>query len=200
MDRRTLLKRIALVAGAAYWGGETLAMELAHGAAARDASTSAWAPAAFPAAQLGALAALCELIIPATGTAGAIQAGVPAFVADMYAHWMTGAERTSVSAGLAALDAAAINAHGQPFSACSGARQTALFSAARGPAGAYQSPGFGARLADPGAPFFFKMRDLVTLGYFTSEQGISAELAYIPVPGRWNGDVDVKTWNKQIQI
>lgn len=193
MDRRTLLKRIAAVAGAAYWSGETLAMELAQAATARAEPLEQ--PVAFPAAHVASLAALCELIIPATESPGATKAGVPGFVADMYAHWMTAAERKSIVDGLVALDAG-----GKRFAQSSAAEQTAAFTAARSAAAGYQSRGFGARLADPAAPFFFKMRDLVTLGYFTSELGITGELAYIPVPGRWDGDVDVKTWNKQIQL
>jgi len=199
MDRRTLLKRIALVATATYWSGETLAMELAQAAAGRDAG-AAVPVEAFPAAQHATLAAVCELIIPKTDTPGAIEAGVPAFVADMYAHWMLPAERKNLLAGLADLDAASARAHGKSFAGATPAQQAALFGAARAAASGYQSRGFGARMADPGAPFFFKMRDLVTLGYFTSEVGVNAELAYVPVPGRWDGDIPIKTWNKQIQL
>ncbi len=199
MDRRTLLKRIAAVAGAAYWSGETIAMELAQAAAGRDGSAVP-APEAFPATQRATLTALCQLIIPKTDTPGAIEAGVPAFVEDMYAHWMVAPERNIVLAGLAGLDAAAGKAHGRGFAACSTEQQTALFGASRAAAAGYQSRGFGGRMVDPAAPFFFKMRDLVTLGYFTSEVGVNAELAYVPVPGRWDGDVSTKTWNKQIQI
>jgi hypothetical protein len=200
MDRRTLLKRIALAAGAAYWSGETLAVQLARSAGSRTDDGAR--PEAFPAAHKENLAALCELIIPQTETPGAIQAGVPAFVADMYAHWMTPAERKTAIDGLAGLDSAARAGHGRGFAACSPAQQAALLAPARKDAGSYrsQSHGLDGRLADPAAPFFFKMRDLVTLGYFTSEAGVNGELAYVPVPGRWDGDVDTKTWNRQIQI
>lgn len=199
MDRRTLIKRLALVAGAAYWSGETLAVELAKSATAREEGAGA-APAPFPAAHMATLEALSDVIIPATGTPGAKQAGVPAFVADMYAHWMTAGERKIVTDGLEALDAAAQARHGAAYAACRADQQAALYGDARKAAAGYQSRGFGGRLADPAAPFFFKLRDLVTLGYFTSEAGISGELAYVPVPGRWEGDIDIKQWNRQIQI
>lgn len=200
MDRRTLLKRIALAAGAAAWTGETLAVQLAKAAASRP--DDGGKPQPFPAAHKDTLAALCELIIPKTDTPGAIEAGVPAFVADMYAHWMVPAERKLVLEGLAQLDSAAQAGHGRGFAACTPAEQAALLAPARKEAGSYrsQSHGLDGRLADPAAPFFFKMRDLVTLGYFTSEAGVNGELAYVPVPGRWDGDVDTKTWNRQIQI
>jgi hypothetical protein len=200
MDRRTLLKRIALAAGAAAWTGETLAVQLAKAAASRP--DNGGKPEPFPAAHKATLAALCELIIPKTDTPGAIDAGVPAFVADMYAHWMVPAERKLVAGGLAQLDAAAKAAHGRGFAACNPAQQAALLAPARKSAGNYRPKSFGldGRVADPEAPFFFKMRDLVTIGYFTSEAGINGELAYVAVPGRWEGDVDTKTWNRQIQI
>jgi gluconate 2-dehydrogenase gamma chain len=200
MDRRTLLKRIAAAAGAAYWSGETLAVQLAKAAGGRP--DDGGKPEPFPAAHKESLAALCELIIPQTDTPGAIQAGVPAFVADMYAHWMAPAERKTVVDGLAALERAGQAAHGHPFAACTPALPAALLAPARKAAGNYQqrSHGLDGRLADPTAPFFFKMRDLVTLGYFTSEAGVNGELAYVPVPGRWDADVDTNTWNRQIQI
>ena len=200
MDRRTLLKRIALAAGAATWSGETLAIQLAKAASGRP--DDGGKPQAFPAAHKTTLAALCELIIPKTDTPGAIEAGVPAFVADMYAHWMVPAERKTVVEGLARLDGAAKTGHGHGFAACTPAEQASLLAPARKEAGSYRpkSHGYDGRLADPAAPFFFKMRDLVTLGYFTSETGVNGELAYVPVPGRWEGDVDTKTWNRQIQI
>lgn len=198
MDRRTLLKRIALAAGAAAWTGETLAVQLARAAASRP--DDGGKPEPFPAAHKDTLAALCELIIPKTDTPGAIEAGVPTFVADMYAHWMVPAERKTVMAGLAQLESAAESEHGRAYAACNPAQQAALLAPARKAAGTYQSHGFDGRVSDPAAPFFFKMRDLVTIGYFTSEAGINAELAYVAVPGRWDGDVSTKTWNKQIQI
>lgn len=200
MDRRTLLKRIALAAGAAAWTGETLAVQLAKAAGSRP--DDGGKPQAFPAAHKATLAALCELIIPKTDTPGAIQAGVPVFVADMYAHWMVPLERKTVVDGLAQLEHAATAAHGRGFADCSPAEQAALLAPARAAAKAYRptSFGFDGRVADPAAPFFFKMRDLVTIGYFTSEAGINGELAYVAVPGRWDGDVDTKTWNRQIQI
>jgi hypothetical protein len=192
------MKRIALAAGAAYWSGQTLATELAKSAAHRP--DDGGVPKPFPRSHQKTLAALCELIIPKTDTPGAIQAGVPKFVADMYAHWMVPAERQTIVDGLAQLDAAAMAGHRHGFAACTQVEQGALLAPARKAASDYRSAGFDGRLADPAAPFFFKMRDLVTLGYFTSEAGINGELAYVAVPGRWDGDVDTKTWNRQIQI
>lgn len=197
MDRRTLLQRIAAAAGASFALGGSLAVELSHAAEGR-ASGAPLAPALMP-----TLAALAETIIPATDTPGATAAGVPEFVAQMYQHWLGDAERERFTAGLLALNADAQSRFGSRFEQASPAQRAEMFGALRDgikgwrPAGGV---GLGARLADPAAPFFHKARDLVTVGYFTSEVGINAELAYVAVPGRFDGDVDVKTWNKQMQL
>jgi gluconate 2-dehydrogenase gamma chain len=204
MDRRALLQRIAAAAGAAMWNGDTLAVELAKAGAARDQLPAAAVPVPpLDSAALATLAALSELIMPATDTPGALAAGVPAFVADMFVHWMNDAERSRFQAGLAALDSEASARFQQRFAACSGTQQTELFGALRTSTKDYRpAGGFGlaARLADVNAPFFHKARDLVTVGYFTSEVGINAELAYVPVPGRFEGDVPTSAWNRQMQL
>ncbi|MBC5766751.1 gluconate 2-dehydrogenase subunit 3 family protein [Ramlibacter albus] len=193
------MQRIALAAGAAFWMGESLAVRMAHAAAER--------PDAGPGAPLGdglmgTLSALCETVIPKTDTPGAIEAGVPAFVAEMYRLWMTDAERTAFGDGLRALDADAQRRFGARFAQATAAQQAEVFGALREGVKGYSPRGFGldARIADPAAPFFHKARDLITVGYFTSKVGIEAELAYVAVPGRFQGDVDVKTWNRQMQL
>ncbi len=199
MDRRTILQRIAGAAGAAYWGGQTLAVELAQAVVERPAS-SIEALESLPLTHVATLAAVCELIIPATTTPGAIAAGVPAFIADMHSHWMTELERQTIQGGLTELDNTARFSHGMAFAQCSTTQQSAMYAATHAAAAAYQTRSLGTRIADPAAPFFYKLRDLVTLGYFTSESGIRGELAYVPVPGSWKGDIHIKTWNKQLQL
>jgi hypothetical protein len=42
------------------------------------------------------------------------------------------------------------------------------------------------------------MRELTVVGYFTSEIGATKALAYLPIPGRFEGDIALepgqKTW------
>jgi hypothetical protein len=46
------------------------------------------------------------------------------------------------------------------------------------------------------AYFFQLMRDLTVLGYFTSEVGATKALAYVPIPGRFDGCTDLKPGQK----
>ncbi len=197
MDRRALLERIA-AAGAAFWTGDTLAVEMAKAVADRPPAQPS--SEVLPKPLMATLAALADLIIPATKTAGAVKAGVPAFIVDMYSQWMNDVERERFGSGLEALDTDAKARFRRPFARCSVAQKTEVFGALRATLADYKSRGLGARIADQNAPFFHKARDLVTLGYFTSELGITQELAYVPAPARFDGDVDVKTWNRQMQL
>ena len=47
-------------------------------------------------------------------------------------------------------------------------------------------------------PFFLRLKELTTTGYFTSEIGATKALAYLPVPGRFDGCMPIqpgqKTW------
>lgn len=44
--------------------------------------------------------------------------------------------------------------------------------------------------------FFQLIRELTLLGYFTSEAGATKALAYVQVPGRYDGCVDMKPGQK----
>jgi hypothetical protein len=52
-------------------------------------------------------------------------------------------------------------------------------------------PGDGIlHVSDEKSPFFFKLKQLTVLGYYTSEVGGTKELSYNPVPGSYEGDYD----------
>jgi hypothetical protein len=111
---------------------------------------------------------------------------------------MTADELTQFRAGLAGLDASARQRYKKGFAACTPAQATQILQALRA-SSPYEGHTFelAARIEDPKAPFYLRLRDLVVYGYFTSETGSTKELRYVAVPGRFDGDVDVKTWPYQ---
>jgi hypothetical protein len=139
---------------------------------------------------------LAEMIIPATDTPGAIEAGVPRFIEMMVADWYTDTERGIFLDGLAALDASCRNAYGQDFLGCSVEQRVAALSEAEKNAAGYVSPlppGFlaaMAKLIDERTPFFAKLKELTVVGYFSSEVGATEFLEYNPMPMRYDGDFD----------
>jgi hypothetical protein len=129
--------------------------------------------------QKAAIAQLAELIIPRTDTAGAMDAGVPGFIELMLSDWYTAEERQPFLDGLIALDEAALVTHGSVFADCVPEQQAAMFR------------------RHENSPFYDMARELTTLGYYTSEVGIQAELHYLPVPGVYIGDYDYADLGRQ---
>lgn len=139
------------------------------------------------AAQQELVAKLAELILPRTDTPGAIDAGVPAFIDHIVSDWYTPVERAIFVEGLRIVAAA------DP-----GQRVAALQSLEQQAASYVPPPGtsvFGK--PDERSPFFFKLKLLTVLGYYTSETGATSELAFNPVPGRYDGNVDFALLGKQ---
>jgi hypothetical protein len=193
-SRRAVLG--ALLAGAASAGAWTNASAAAAlraaGAAAAPQSTGLTKP------ELKILTMAADVIVPVTDTPGAVAAGVPAFIDTLAGHWMLPEELASFRAGLAGLDKSAQERHKRGFAACTAAQAADILQALRA-ASPYEGRTFelAARIEDPKAPFYLRLRDMVVLGYFTSKIGSTKELRYVAVPGRFDGDVSTRTWPYQ---
>jgi hypothetical protein len=139
-----------------------------------------------------------DAIVPVTDTPGAVAAGVPHFIDALARHWMLPEELAQFRAGLADLEQRALQAYKRGFAACTPAQAAEILQALRA-SSPYEGRTFelAARIEDPKAPFYLRLRDLVVYGYFTSEIGSTKELRYVAVPGRFDGDVDVRTWPYQ---
>jgi hypothetical protein len=187
-SRRAVLG--ALLAGAAgAWTSASLAAAL---------PPTAPQAAGFTKPELRILTRAADVIVPVTDTPGAVAAGVPALIDALARHWMLPAELAQFHAGLADLDARAHQRFKRGFAALTAAQATEILQALRA-ASAYDGHTFelAARIEDPQAPFYLRLRDLVVYGYFTSEIGSTKELRYVPVPGRFDGDVSIATWPYQ---
>lgn len=111
------------------------------------------------------LAAIAELIIPATDTPGAIAAGVPQFVELILSDWHTPDERRPVLEGMDQLDADCRADYGTRFARCSEADQAAALAATEG------------------STMFSTLKGLVVSAYFTSEVGARSQAGYNAMPG-----------------
>ena len=185
----------ALLAGDATAGAWTSA---SAAAALQAAGAAATAGAGFTKPELKILTVAADAIVPVTDTPGAVAAGVPHFIDALAKHWMNADELAQFRAGLADLDKRAQQRYKRGFAACTPAQAAAILQDLRA-ASPYEGRTFelAARIEDPKAPFYLRLRDLVVFGYFTSEIGSTKELRYVAVPGRFDGDVDVKTWPYQ---
>lgn len=137
-----------------------------------------WTPSALTPTQAGTLDAACELIIPQSETPGARAAGVPPFVDRALRDWATPQRAALLREGLDRMEADAQAAHGAAFAALDAPRQSQLLDR-------YERELSTA----PGPHFFALLKELTTIGYFTSEPGATLALRYDPVPGEYRGCV-----------
>lgn len=190
MNRRDMLRHTAMLVGFAAGGSVSQAI------LAGTPFNRGIAATVFNIDQQKNISVLSEMIIPTTDTPGAIKAGVPDFIATIVGEWYNDKERAVFFKGLKALDQYCQAEQQVPFhSACEDTRTEALKQQeqittdykANNP-GAAGHPLAGK--ADDNLPFFGKVKELVVVGYYNSEVGAKEELAYMPMPGYFDGDYE----------
>ena len=177
----SFLDRRGLLTGASALLGAELVAPLARALAA-EAMPAAAAPGftasrtAFTPEQRLRVAAISERIIPTTDTPGAIAAGVPAFMEMMLADWYEPTDRNEFMTGLGVLEGYSRIQFSRPLAGISPEEQDLVLNLAM----------TGRIPALPGN-FFEHCRQLVIMGYYTSEIGCKQERVYLPVPGHYDG-------------
>ena len=179
-DRRAAVLRIGALFGLAGIGALGDLGLVADALAAAPKKNAA--PELLTPAELQLTGVLADLVIPRTDTPGALDVGAHRTVDHLLAVCAEAPAQAAYKAGLARIDGAARAGGGKPFIALPPARQVALLQALDG-----GSTPFGS--ADQG--FFRQLKGYVAFAYYTSEAGASQELAYLPVPGGFKGDVKV---------
>ncbi len=188
MNRRTAVKSLGLLLGAAVSPGVARAISAGYRAPALGSSYRV-----LTAEQGELLATLAEIIIPATDTPGARAARVDYYIDGLLADVFTVVEREQFLAGLNDVDARARATHGVVFVEATPERRVALMQilADEGKA-APPRPRRRRGRSEPGA-FFPWLKELTVVGYYTSEIGATQELKYVHVAGKYDGDVPYRT-------
>jgi hypothetical protein len=129
MNRRNWLRWTAGAAAAAGTAIEAQQQNpAASGAAPAPPAKPLWKPVVFDAHQFATVSVLCDQIVPATDTPGALAAGVPRYLDLMLSHSRP-SQREELLAGLAWIDAQAIRQQGVPLAKLPPASQAALLTA-----------------------------------------------------------------------
>ena len=199
MDRRELLKMIALITGGAVIGGEVFLS---------GCKTGAKADVGFTAGNIALLDEIGETIIPATATPGAKAARVGEFMKVMVTDCYTEKQQAVFNKGLTDLEEACKKANSKSFTECTPEqRHDFLVSLEK------EAKEFNKKRDDEdkpkreahkeansklpwkdqkdfeGAPshYYTMMKQLTLLGFFTSKTGMTETLRHVPVPGRFDG-------------
>jgi hypothetical protein len=182
---------------AALWAVPTVASAQAAKAVAT------WTPTSLTPAQARTLEAAADIVMPATDTPGAREAGVAAAIDRWMGNYLPQGQVSDIRAGLDRMDADARAQFDAAFAALPPDRQLAMITRydAESRAPAQVQPigrgdtetGLSNRPAGPPATparaFFPLIRELVTVAYFTSQPGATKAVRYDPVPGAFHGCV-----------
>lgn len=180
MDRREAIKRTALLTGFAI-SSSTIAGLLQGCQPEAKSPLDSWAPSFFTKEEGLTVAEIGEVILPRTDTPGAKDVFTHEFVDLMVGDCYKQEEQQRFRDGLAQLMAGCEQANGKSFLDCSPEQQLAFLNeqdqAARATVEA--TPG----LDKEDYPFFLTLKQLILLGYFTSETVGKEAFVYDPVPG-----------------
>lgn len=205
MNRRDALSRVAFLMGGTLSAPSLMAF--GEGITTRP---SVGADFGLNEAQRALVAEIAEHIIPKTTTPGAKEAGVGPFIELMLKDCYKAQEQQNFLEGLADVDAKATKAHGKNFLQTSSAEQVALLKMVEKEtielmkSANVQQVKVGDNVDKEvisskklkGTPFWRLMKELTLFGYFTSEQGATKALDYVPIPGRYEGCIPLKPGQK----
>ncbi len=176
LDRRQILLGLSAAMGGSLLPASVRALEGSLDATSKNDGN------VLSRAQLDAVTIIAEIIIPATDTPGAKGAGVPAWINQACANWLLQEETDDF---LAALDEF-LRAN-PSFSALPSGEQEILVEVLDARLDALPANG----------RFYRQLKELVLIGYYTSEVGATEELAFDGVPGGYRQikvSDDTKVW------
>lgn len=201
MERRELLKMIAILTGGAVIGGDVFLT----GCTAGGSSASG-----FTAENIAMLDEIGDTILPATDSPGAKATKIGEFMKVIVTDCYTDAQQKAFGDGLAGFNEACKKLNGKGFMDCDAAQRKVFLVSLEKEAKAYNQQRDekdkparekAEKEMDPdyvGTPshYYTMMKQLTLWGYFSSEIGSKQALRFLPIPGRYDGALPYKKGDK----
>jgi Gluconate 2-dehydrogenase subunit 3 len=202
MERRELLKMIALLTGGAVVGSEFFLTGCTAGGKA---------DVGFTPANISLLDEVGETILPATSSPGAKEAKVGEFMKVYVTDCYNKQSQNAFIKGINELEEASKKMNGKGFMDCTPEQRRNLLISLEKEAKEYNKvqaekdkPGYDELkkqnkeyvfVASP-VHYYTMMKQLTLLGFFTSEAGATKALRYVAVPQRYDGALPYKKGDK----
>ena len=201
MERRELLKMIAILTGGVVIGGDVFLSGCTNKEA--DATT-------FSADHIALLDEVGETIIPTTSTPGAKATKIGEFMKTIVTDCYNTDQQKVFGDGLAGLNEACKKANGKTFMEASADQRKAFLLELEKDAKAYNQQRDekekdarekAKKDMDPNfvsAPshYYTMIKQLTIWGYFSSEIGSKQALRFVPIPGKYDGALPYKKGDK----
>lgn len=199
MDRRELLKMVALATGSVVIGGNLFLS---------GCKTGAKADAGFTASNITLLDEVAETIIPATTTPGAKAAQVGEFMKVMVTDCYTEKQQAAFMKGIGELEEACKKMYSKSFMECTAEQRHDLLISLEKEAKEFNQKrnetdkplredhekknstlAWKDQTEFEGSPshYYTMMKQLTLMGFFTSKTGMTETLRHNPVPGKYDG-------------
>lgn len=183
MNRRELVKHIALLTGAAVAGADFFLSGCK--------STDKPASGLFTKEDISFFDEVAETILPRTNTPGAKDAEVGKFMASYSTDCYDEVQKKVLKEGIDKLNEAAEKKYNSGFLQLNASQRQELLTGVDAEAKKYNDTNDQSKKDQP-PHYFTLMKQLVLLGFFTSKPGATQVLRYNPVPGRYFGCIEYK--------
>lgn len=192
INRRDAIKRTALLMGYAVSASAIAGVLNGCKAEPPAGGLESWVPTFLNKNEGQLVAQIAECILPKTETPGAIDAGVYSYVDIHMKNNETVENQKKFREGLAIFEATSNHAFGKSFLKCSKEEKIELLKKE-------EAQAMEKINANPDEyTFWFSIKELTFLGYFTSEAGSKQFLKYDPIPGDYKGCIPLEevggTW------
>lgn len=185
MDRRELLKIVALATGGAVIGGEFFL------AGCKNPDAPVVSPG-FTKDDIAFLDEVAETIIPKTSTAGAKEAETGKYMTVIVNDCYSESDQKVFHEGIKKLDDACNKMHKHSFMKADAEQREELLVSLDKEVKEYMKT---KKSEDPNH-YFQMMKQLTLVGYFTSKPGVEQNFDYKMVPGRFDGAMPYKKGDK----
>ena len=185
MTRRDLLQNVAILLGGSIVGGSVFSLS---GCKSADKPANAL----FSESQVAYMNEIADTILPTTSSPGAKAANVGHFMSVMVLDCYTEKDQKIFLDGLKKIDELSEKQYNTSFVKAEPKQRTELLTVLDKEQKEYQDK----KAKDDPSHYFRMMKELTLLGYFTSKEGATQALRYLPVPGKYDGSFPYKKGDK----
>lgn len=184
MDRREAIKKTAYLLGTTI--SATTISSLLNGC--QPTGQIDWEPKTLSLTEANLTGEIAERILPASNTPGAKDLFVPEFIDLMLTDCYDQKTIDQFKVGLKEIDRTALGTHGKSFMDCKSSQQDGILRQFEVSIKPYLAEPLPKKLTKP---FFLMFKELTLLGYFTSEYVMKELINFNPVPGAYQGCIDI---------
>ena len=183
MDRRESVKYISLIMGGTIVGSSAII----SGCKSSTGTHQNWSDD-----DMALIAEIADTIIPETDSPGAKEAKVGPFIALMVDDCYEAKDQAEFRKGLVMINEKSMLAHGDNFIKLTADERTDLLNELDKEQKEYMK----SKTPEQPTHYFRLMKELTTLGYFSSELGAQKARRYTPIPGKYEACIDYKPGDK----